>query len=234
MSQYPSFVGSSLVALLLRDKICINLRIIMNEIWDKVYSNDSAFFGEEPSNFSQICYRVFKKHSVRKLLELGCGQGRDTLFFASHNLDVYAIDSSKVAIDSLKQKIGKENISIKLRQFDAGQGIPFSNKYFGAVFSHMFYNMRFTDEELSFLFKESSRVLRNNGLLYFSVRSDKDVLYNKGKKIDNNIYEINGFQIRFFTKEQIESFLVNHFKIKNIEECYEVPVSLYLVFCNKK
>jgi hypothetical protein len=31
----------------------------MNEIWDKVYSNDSAFFGEEPSNFSQMCYRDF-------------------------------------------------------------------------------------------------------------------------------------------------------------------------------
>jgi hypothetical protein len=98
----------------------------------------------------------------------------------------------------------------------------------------MFYNMRFTDVELSFLFKESSRVLKNNGLLYFSVRSDNDVLYNKGKKIDNNIYEINGFEIRFFTKEEIESFLVNHFEIKDIEECYEVPVSLYLVFSYKK
>jgi hypothetical protein len=70
--------------------------------------------------------------------------------------------------------------------------------------------------------------------LYFSVRSDNDVLYNKGKKIDNNIYEINGFQIRFFTKEQIKSFLAINFEIKNIEECYEEPVSLYLVFCNKK
>jgi hypothetical protein len=60
--------------------------------------------------------------------------------------------------------------------------------------------MRFTDEELGFLFKESNRVLKNNALLYFSVRSDKDVLYNKGKKIDNNIYEVNGFQIRFFTE----------------------------------
>ena len=196
--------------------------MIMNEIWDKVYSKDSAFIGDEPSNFSQICYSNFKKHHVKKLLELGCGQGRDTLFFASHELDIYAIDSSKVAIESLEQKIGKENTSIKLRQFDAGQGIPFSNKYFDAVYSHMFYNMRFTDEELSFLFKESSRVLRNNGLLYFSVRSDKDVLYNKGKKIDNNIYEINGFQIRFFTKEQIESFLVNHLKsktLRNVMKC---------------
>lgn len=206
----------------------------MNRIWDKVYSEDSTFFGEEPSNFSQICYRDFRKHHIKKLLELGCGQGRDTFFFASHEVDVYAIDSSKVAIESLKQKIGKENISIKLRQFDARQGIPFGNKYFDAVYSHMFYNMRFTDDELKFLFKESSRVLKNNGLLYFSVRSDKDVLYNKGKKIDDNIYEINGFQIRFFTKEQIESFLVSYFEIKNIEEAYEVPVSLFLVFCYKK
>jgi SAM-dependent methyltransferase len=206
----------------------------VNGIWDKVYSNDSAFFGEEPSNFSQICYTDFKKHHVKKLLELGCGQGRDTLFFASYDLDVYAIDSSLVAIDALKQKIAKEKTSIKLKQFDAKKGIPFDNKYFDAVYSHMFYNMSFTDEELRFLFKESNRVLKNNGLLYFSARSDKDDLYNKGKKIDQNIYEINGFQIRFFTKAQIESFLVNYFKIKNIEEGYEVPVSLYLVFCYKK
>jgi hypothetical protein len=93
--------------------------------------------------------------------------------------------------------------------------------------------MRFTDKELRFLFSESSRVLKNNGLLYFSVRSDKDVQYNKGKKIDDKIYEINGFQIRFFTKEQIESFLANYFEIKTIEESYEVPVSLYFVYCYK-
>jgi hypothetical protein len=98
----------------------------------------------------------------------------------------------------------------------------------------MFYDMSFTDEELKSLFKESIRVLRNNGLLYFSVRSDNDVLYNKGEKIDSNIYEINGFQIRFFTKPQIKSFLSNYFEIKKIMEGYEEPVSLYLVFCYKK
>jgi SAM-dependent methyltransferase len=206
----------------------------MNEIWDKVYSNDLAFFGEEPSNFSQMCYRDFKKHHVNKLLELRCGQGRDTLFFVSHDLDVYAIDSSKVAIESLKQIIGEENITIKLRQFDASQGIPFDKKYFDAVYSHMFYNMRFTDVELSLLFIESNRVLKNNGMLYFSVRSDKDAQYNTGKKMDTNIYEINGFQIRFFTKSQIKFFLSDQFEIKNVVEDYEEPASLYLVFSYKK
>jgi len=206
----------------------------VSKIWDEIYSNDSAFFGEEPSDFAQKCYSDFKRYEVKRLLELGCGQGRDPIFFASNGLDVYALDSSKVAIENIKQKMRGKNISFHLSQIEVRQTLPFDSSHFEAVYSHMFYNMRFTDEELNFLFKESSRVLKNNGLLYFSVRSDKDVLYNKGKKIDSNIYEINGFQIRFFTKPQIKSFLSNHFEIKNIEESYEEPVSLYLVFSTKK
>jgi hypothetical protein len=77
-------------------------------------------------------------------------------------------------------------------------------------------------------------VLKNNGLLYFSVRSDKDAQYKKGKKIDSSVYEINGFQIRFFTKSQIKSFLSDYFEIENVMEGYEEPASLYLVFCHKK
>jgi SAM-dependent methyltransferase len=206
----------------------------MSNIWDKIYSDASAFFGEDPSDFAQKCYSYFKKYGVKRILELGCGQGRDTIFFASNGFDVHAIDASKVAIENINQKKGQKNISLDLRHFKARQALPYDSSYFDAVYSHMFYNMRFTDEELRSLFKESNRVLKNNGLLYFSVRSDKDVLYNKGKKIDNNIYEINGFQIRFFTKRQIQSFLENYFEIKNIEGSYEEPVNLYFVFCRKK
>jgi SAM-dependent methyltransferase len=206
---------------------------MVSGIWDKVYSNDSSFFGEEPSNFALICYADFIEYRVKRLLELGCGQGRDTIFFATNGLDVHAIDSSKVAIENIYQKIRGKKFSLNLKHFQARRELPFGNSYFDAIYSHMFYNMSLTDEELKSLFKESSRVLKNNGLLYFSVRSDNDDLYNKGKKIDSNIYQINGFQIRFFTKEQIESFLANYFEIKTIEESYEEPVSLYFVFCYK-
>lgn len=206
----------------------------MSNIWDKIYSDDSAFFGEDPSDFAQKCYSYFKKYGVKRILELGCGQGRDTIFFASNGFDLHALDASKVAIENINQKIRQKNISLDLRHFKARETLPYDSSYFDAVYSHMFYNMRFIDEELGFLFKETNRVLKINGLLYFSVRSDKDVLYSKGKKIDNNIYEVNGFQIRFFTKRQIQSFLENYFEIKNIEEGYEEPVNLYFVYCRKK
>ncbi|MGA8484904.1 MAG: hypothetical protein WB706_10975, partial [Nitrososphaeraceae archaeon] len=58
----------------------------MSEIWNKVYSSDASFFGDVPSNFGLNCHEEFKKHVVRKLLELGCGRGRDTTFFAANGI----------------------------------------------------------------------------------------------------------------------------------------------------
>jgi hypothetical protein len=55
----------------------------------------------------------------------------------------------------------------------------------------------------------------------------------KGTKVARSIYNINGFQIRFFTKEDIKFFVNDNFKIQNIIEDYEEPASLYFVICYK-
>ena len=207
----------------------------MNPIWDKVYSNDSSFFGDEPSKFALMCDEDFVKHKVQKVLELGCGQGRDSLFFASKGLKVYAIDSSKVAMENLTTKTKELNLDINLKNINAGEGLPFPDNYFDAIYSHMFYNMGFFDDELKFLISETNRVLKNNGLLSFSVRNDHDIMYKKGRKIAENIYDINGFHIRFFTKEDIIKYFINsNFKIQYLIEDYEEPASLYFVFCYKE
>jgi 2-polyprenyl-3-methyl-5-hydroxy-6-metoxy-1,4-benzoquinol methylase len=87
----------------------------VNKIWDKVYSNDSSFFGDEPSKFAFMCHEDFAKHVVKKVLELGCGQARDSLFFASKGLEVYAIDSSNIAIEYLTAKTREMNLDINFK-----------------------------------------------------------------------------------------------------------------------
>jgi cyclopropane fatty-acyl-phospholipid synthase-like methyltransferase len=86
---------------------------------DRVYSSDESFFGENPRDFAQKCYNDFKKYEVKRILELGCGQERDTIFFASNGLDVHAIDSSKIAVGNINQKIRGRNISLHLRHLEA-------------------------------------------------------------------------------------------------------------------
>jgi SAM-dependent methyltransferase len=206
----------------------------VSEIWNRVYSSDPSFFGDEPSNFGLECYEEFKKHGVKKILELGCGQGRDTIYFAFNDIDVVAIDSSQVAIDALSKITMEKNLPIIPMIHNPSEGIPFDNSHFDAVYSHMFFNMRFTDDQVKYLFVEVNRVLRNGGLNLFSVRNDKDVMYRKGAEVEKNIYDINGFQIRFFTKSNVEEFLIAvGFTTYKIIEAYEEPASLYSVFARK-
>jgi hypothetical protein len=65
----------------------------------------------------------------------------------------------------------------------------------------MVFNMRFSFEELHLIFSEINRVLKPKRFNYFSVRNQNDKSYGSGVEIDRGIYEINGFQIRFFTEE---------------------------------
>ena len=54
----------------------------MSSFWDKVYQTHNSFFGGESSKFALFCYNEYiKKNNVKKMLELGCGQGRDALFW---------------------------------------------------------------------------------------------------------------------------------------------------------
>ena len=139
----------------------------MSEIWNKVYSSDASFFGDVPSNFGLNCHEEFKKHVVKKLLELGCGQGRDTTFFASNGIDVVAIDCSRVAIDALSKITREKNLRIKPMIHNASEGILFNGSYFDVLYSHMFFNMRFTDDQLSTFLLKSTEFSRMEDLICF-------------------------------------------------------------------
>jgi SAM-dependent methyltransferase len=204
----------------------------MNNVWDNVYENDTSFFGDKPSNFALSCYNLIKKNNVKKILEIGCGQGRDCLFFASKGIEVAALDYSNVAINGLLEYAKQKNLPVDACVYDAKKPLPFDNGSFDAVYSHMFLSMRFSLDELKFILSEVKRVLKDNGFHFFSVRNHNDKFYAKGTKVDDDVYDINGFQIRFFTRQEIEDLLAG-FKMLEIKEDYEDPVTLYLVSSRK-
>jgi hypothetical protein len=98
----------------------------------------------------------------------------------------------------------------------------------------MLLNMKFSLDKLHFIFSEISRVLKLKGLNFFSVRNHNDKSYGRGVELDKGIYDINGFQIRFFTEKEIQDLAAEGgFEILWIKEEYEEPVTLYLVFSRK-
>ena len=77
----------------------------MNNMKDsnKIYKSDSTFFGEQPSNFASLCFNHMKFNYIKKVLELGAGHGRDSIFFASNGLEVEALDYSAFAVELLNK-----------------------------------------------------------------------------------------------------------------------------------
>ena len=94
--------------------------------------------------------------------------------------------------------------------------------------------MRFSLHELHSIFSEIRRVLKSKGLNFFSVRNNNDKSYRKGIEVDKGIYDINGFQVRFFSGEEIRDLVKQEgFETLWIEEEDEEPVTLFLVSTGK-
>ena len=99
----------------------------------------------------------------------------------------------------------------------------------------MLFNMRFSEHELHFAFSEIRRVLKPDGLNFSSVRNRHDKSYGKGVKVDKEIFDIEGFQIRFFAEREIQDLMsAEGFEILWIKEEYEEPVTLYLVSSKRR
>ena len=65
--------------------------------WNKFYKKHTLII--KPSNFSQFIKKKFlKKKKIKNILEIGCGNGRDTFYFSKYVTKIVSIDNSQQAI----------------------------------------------------------------------------------------------------------------------------------------
>ena len=192
--------------------------------WENTFINRPETFGVSPSAAAIKAAEIFNKEGITNILELGAGQGSDTLFFAQKGFHIQVLDYSQAGVDKL--------ITGKIH--DVRNPFPFTNEKFGGCFSHMLYCMALTTKELQFLSDEILRVLKNGGVNIYTVRHTGDGDYKNGIHRGEDLYENDGFIVHFFSKEKVKQ-LSNGFDIVNIENFEEgkFPRKLFHVTLKK-
>ncbi|MDW5562393.1 MAG: class I SAM-dependent methyltransferase [Methanomassiliicoccus sp.] len=174
--------------------------------WDSAYANSREFFGREPSELATVALSWMRENLVQTVLELGCGQGRDTWYFAENGIMVTALDYSEESIYQMKRtaKMECQEGVVSAIVHDARERLPFEDETFDAVYSHMFFTMEFTEDDIQKMLDDCLRVLKPGGFHIFSVRNDHDPHYGKFEPQGEDMWKNPlGFVVRFFSEEKL-------------------------------
>lgn len=121
---------------------------------------------QERSVYAESNKRVvrtrFERLNGEKLLDLGCGYGFYTDYFRSIGAGAIGVDASEKMIEIARERYPQSEFSV----MDITVPLPFENNQFDILFS----NQVFMDiEDIDFVFSECNRVLKKDGILYYSI-----------------------------------------------------------------
>jgi ubiquinone/menaquinone biosynthesis C-methylase UbiE len=182
------------------------------KLWNSQFSQKPSVF--QKSKFASEVLPYFPPQG--NVLEIGCGLGRDSIFFAKHGYTVMGVDLSDVAINKNKEKF-KKIPHLSFMQCDVAQGLPFKNSEFDVVYARLSLHY-FTDKVTQEVFTEIRRVLSKNGVLCFECKTVKDSAYGKGEQIEPDMYSLVGHIRHFFSSDYVTNCLKNKFQIVKLEE----------------
>lgn len=152
-----------------------------NDYWDNYYKQNRIVLQE--SSFAKYITDKFLD-SDKKIIDLGCGNGRDSIFFHKNALEVTGVDFAKKEIEFLNNYY-RETKGINFIFADMGNMpdvtvAPFDYAYFR--FSLHAIKSEAQQKVLNWVINN----LLEGGLLFIEARSDKDPMFLQGKQISNN------------------------------------------------
>ena len=93
----------------------------MSHFYDDKYDSNEFFWGKQPSSMCHRVLQVLPPVGKRTLLDIGCGEGRNAIFFARNVYVVTGFDLSAIGIRKARDWADEFNLSIELFQADLTQ-----------------------------------------------------------------------------------------------------------------
>lgn len=149
------------------------------QYWNSYYEKRKAPIS--PSSYAFFCNENYLDRHCH-LLEFGCGNGRDSFYFAKTHR-VTAIDESRVVVEASRMRAMQEGVlSLDFLHGEFGREIPGLPNEVDAIYGRFVIHAMPEDAETRAL-RESWRLLKNGGKLFLEFRTTRDPLMAKGVQL---------------------------------------------------
>jgi len=140
---------------------------------DLAKDEDSQIWGElarirgaekrPPSEHVAALVPLLKERGVEKILDIGCGHGRDSLFLAREGFIVTGMDKSQEALDVVKKKAEEETLKNVHTLLGEAKKIPAQDSTYDAAIANLVLDLLKMPDRNEAL-KEIERVLKPGGI----------------------------------------------------------------------
>lgn len=187
-------------------------------MWQKEYKKDKFYWGLKPE---EGLIEAIQYAPAGIALDIGAGEGRNSIFLAKNGFKVEAIDTIKEGLEKCKKITGKYNLPIKTKVIDIRR-FEFDKNKFSLILSIVTIDfLKFS--EIKKIITQVKESLKRGGIFYLVVFSINDpaikVCKKKSKVIEHNTFYIaksKTFRHFFEKKELID--LLNDFKIIKLKK----------------
>mgnify|MGYP001810053202 CR=1 FL=1 len=199
-------------------------------VWEREYKNPKFVTKKDDPQKDTLRFLKFLKKEQgytlenKKILDLGCGTGRNANYLAGLGNKVMGIEISKTAIDLAKNRAKEMGVDAEYCLGDIGQPYNIKDSSIDIVLDITSSNSLDEKGRNNYL-KEVNRVLVNGG--YFFVRAlckdgNKNVKnllkQSPGKEYDTYIFKEMGLTERVFSRSDFVEMYSRYFKILHIEK----------------
>lgn len=155
-----------------------------SEFWDGFYGKKNI--PDYPSQFAIAVLSEIQKNSY--ILDIGCGNGRDSLFFSRYGHHIVGIDASEVGINSAIEKANNQGLSANFIYVNLYKPNNYKNfikhhkHCFDVIYARFFIHAINALGENAF-WEIAKYCLKESGNIYIEARTVKDTLLSTGTKI---------------------------------------------------
>lgn len=179
--------------------------------------------------FARTCFSFIKHQTnTQNILDVGCGDGEDALFFAKQGLQVTAIDFSESGVHKLNEKIKNKQLkNVQAMQTDI-MHMDFRDASFDVIYAHLSLHY-FDDEMTTKIFDRLFTLLKPSGLIFVKCKSTDDALYGVGEHVGKDMY-VKGHLRHFFSEAYMKEKLVRFklLEIKKTSSVYHLYTSSFI------
>ncbi len=93
----------------------------MSKFYNQKYAAPELYWGNQPSTIARLLFMMYPPQEGQSLLDIGCGEGRDSLFFARNGFRVTGFDSSAEGIAKSRALAEEQGVPVEFFQADINE-----------------------------------------------------------------------------------------------------------------